>query len=397
MALRSARWVVAVVAAALLWTSGPPASACPFCTSQGQTLSGEVSQANLIVFGRMVNAKQDPKEFGKGTTDLVIELVVKDHPVLNGRKQITLPRYIPPDPKNQTKYLVFCEVFKDNIDPYRGVAVNADSHIGEYLKGALAVRDKDVATRLNYFFKYLDSADPDVANDAYMEFGNADYKEYKALAEKLPAETVVKWLQDPNTPASRFGLYGSMLGHCGKPEHAVVLRSMLEDPKKRFSSGMDGMLAGYVMLSPKEGWQYIRSILADGKKEFLTRYAALRAVRFFYEMRPDVVDKKELVDAISLLLEQPDIADLPIDDLRRWGRWEKTDKVLSLYGRESHNVPIVKRAVIRFALCAPKDNKPAAALVAKGRAADPERVRDIEELLKYENTPKPPTKPSAKK
>ena len=189
--------------------------ACPFCPTAGQTLSQEVNQANLIIFGTLSDAKRDPQEFGKGTTEMKIEMVVKDHEFIKGLTQITLPRYIPPDPKNPTKHLVFCELYKGKLDPYRGEAVAPDSKIAEYLKGALAVRGQDAVTRLGYFFKYLDSPESAISMDAFMEFAAADYKEIAAIATKLPAATIVKWLRDPNTQASRFGFYGSLLGNCG--------------------------------------------------------------------------------------------------------------------------------------------------------------------------------------
>jgi hypothetical protein len=388
---RSFLGTLALAAALLLCPA--LALACPFCGSQGQTLLGEVNQANLILYGTLKNAQRDPGEFGKGTTEMQIELVVKDHPILKGRKTLTLPRYIPVDPKNETKHLVFIEVFKDEIEPYRGEAVPADSKLGEYIKGALAVRDKDVPTQLGYFINFLDSPESVIANDAFMEFGNSDYKDYRPLAEKTDPERVVKWLQDPNTPASRYGLYGSMLGHCGKTaEHAAVLRNLLDDPKKRFTSGIDGILAGYVMLDRKEGWKYLTELLSNEKNEFLLRYAGLRAVRFFWEYRPDVVEKKNILHALDILVGQGDIADFPMDDLRKWGQWQFTDRILELYGKESHDAPIVKRAIIRFALCVPPENKKAAEFVAKMRELDEEKVRDIEELLRLEQSTAPAPK-----
>src|SRR3954447_27049937 len=149
------------LALSLLAAVGVPALAlaCPFCPSAGQTLLGEVNQAHLIVFGTMTNAQRDPNEFGKGTTDLEIEVVVKDHEFLKGKKKITLPRYVPSDPKSKTKHLVFCEIYKGELDPYRGEAVPADSKIAQYLKGAIDIRDKDMATRLKYFFENFDSPD----------------------------------------------------------------------------------------------------------------------------------------------------------------------------------------------------------------------------------------------
>src|SRR5260370_13808742 len=205
------------------------APACPFCNPVDQTLTKDAAQAMLIVFGTLSNPKYDPAHPFQGTTDLNVETVVKAHDYLGDKKILTLNPYIPIEKENKGKYLVFCDVFNGKLDAYRGVLLRADSKIAAYLKGALKVKDKDVTTRLGYFFPYLDSPDIDIANDAYSEFALADYKDYRPLAEQLNPDTLTKWLKDENTPASRFGLYGSMLCHCGQAEHATVRRGMLDD------------------------------------------------------------------------------------------------------------------------------------------------------------------------
>jgi hypothetical protein len=252
----------------------------------------------------------------------------------------------------------------------------------KYLKGALDAKDKDISTRLRFYFDYLDNKEVEISNDAYKEFGNADYKDYRDMAKHLPADKIAKWLDDPNTPAFRYGLYASMLAHCGTAKHGELLRKMLNDPQKRVSTGVDGVLAGYTMLQPKDGWEYTRGILKDPAKEFMLRYAALRAARFFWESRPDVLDKKDLVEGISLLLEQSDIADLAIEDLRKWNRWEACDKILNLKNKKSHDVPIIRRAILRYALNCP--SRSALDYVNECRKRDPEMVKDTEELLKLE-------------
>ena len=378
--------------------------ACPFCSSQGQTLSSEVKQADLVLFGSLFNAKRDLDEFGKGTTEMNVEIVVKPHPYLAGRKKITLPRYVPlTNSKEQNKYLVFCEVYKDQIDPYRGIAVRPDSKIATYLRDAIEVKKLPVSEQLAFFFRHLDSDDPDISNDAYMEFGNSDYRDFRVMAEKLNPDQILKWLQNPNTPVSRYGLYGSMLGHCGRQEHAAEVRKLLDHFSKRFSSGIDGILAAYVLLDRKQGWQYIHRILANegDQFEFLLRYAALRAVRFFWEYRQDVLPRETLLEGIQLLLDQSDIADLPIDDLRKWEVWELSGKILKLYDRPSHSVPIVKRAILRFALSAPSNQHDTYEFIEQVRADDPSRVTDIEELLYLEfdaqNKVQPTTTPARTK
>jgi hypothetical protein len=155
-----------------------------------------------------------------------------------------------------------------------------------------------------------------------------------------------------------------------------------------FVMGVDGILAAYTMLQPKLGWEYIKNTLQDGKKEFLLRYAALRAVRFFWDYRTDLVPREQCALATAILLEQNDIADLAIEDLRKWARWELADRVLALRNTSAMQVPIVRRAVLRYALNAKDVSPAAAAYVDEARKKDPQAVADAEELLKLEQ-PKP--------
>lgn len=416
------RWLLA----GLALTAGavPAAMACPFCAAQGQTLSGEVTQADFIVLGTLTNAQRDPSDFLKGTTDLVIETVVKPHDYLKGKKILQIPRYVPPDSDSgKPKYLVFCSLYnrpadtsaaavastlllanpdQSTVDAYRGEVVPPESKLAEYLQGAIAVREKDPVTRLKYFFQYLDSPDLVISADAMNEFGYADYKEVRQLAEALPADKVMAWISDPNTPPSRYGLYGLMIGHCGEKEDAAAIRKLLDDPDRQFSSGLDGVIAAYVLLDPKAGWDYLTNLIGDPKQEFPVRYAGLKVLRFFYEFRPDVIPHEQVIDGMKVLVAQSDLADLPMEDLRKWGCWDQTDYVLSFADQPSHNkIPIVKRAILRFALAAPASHTKAKTYVETVRKEDPERVKFVEQTLQDEQpkattqqaTNPPPAKP----
>ena len=372
-----------------LMTCPSPAAACPFCSAAGQTLTREVDQASMVLFGSLTNAKLNAEAFDQGTTDLQIESIIKKNDILGDKKVVVLPRYVPAD--KDTKYLLFCDVYKGKIDPYRGIPVKGNSDIVKYLQGAIAVKDKNVPTRLRFFFDYLDNADLEVANDAYNEFAAADYKDYREMAKDLPPDKIAKWLQDPSTPY-RHGLYASMLGHCGTAKHAEVLRKLLDDAQKQASAGLDGMLAGYIMLEPKEGWTYLKGILENSKKEFMVRYAGLRAVRFLWNSRPDIIPAVDLEAGVAALLDQSDIADLAIEDLRLHKCWKVCDHVLGLAAKKSHDIPIVRRYIVRYALSCPKPE--AANFVDGMRKKDPEMVKDIEEFLRLEN---PAQQPAVKK
>ena len=368
-----------LLAVLLLPALSAPATACPFCSMQGQTLAGEVAGADMVLFGSLQNANVKDE-----TTDLKLDAVIKKNDLVNGKSVVTLPKYVPPDTAGQYKFLVFCYVFKGKIDPYRGMAMKPDSDIVAYLKGVQDIKDKKPGDRLKFFFNYLDNADPEISMDAYKEFANADYKDYRGMAAELPPEKLAGWLRDRTTAGYRIGLYGSLLGHCGKEEDVKLLRSLLEDPDRKLSSGVDGVLAGYTMINSREGWDYIKSIMKDPKREFLMRYAALRATRFLHDYRPDLVDKKELADGVAALLDQKDIADLAVEDLRKWGCSDMTERILALRSTEAYTtLPIVRRSVLRFALSFP-DVAADAAYVAEQRKTDAQAVSEAEEILKLE-------------
>lgn len=388
------RWLVP--AAALLAVAPGSASACPGCAPQGQTLTSEIAQADFILYGTLANAVRDPNDVTKGTTDLNVELTIKPHDSIKGKKTITIPRFIPIDPNSKVKYLIFFNFnpIDGKVDPYRGEQFPADSKLPEYLKGAIDIRTKDVTTRLLYFFEYLEDKDSVISTDAYNEFATADYKEVRAVSARVKAATLLAWLRDPNTRPYRYGLYGLMLGHCGKIEDAPALRAILDDPNRTFSSGLEGLAMGYILLDPKGGWDYLTSMIGDAKKEFPIRYAGLKTVRFFWEYRPDVITHSQALDAMKALMEQPDLADLPMEDLRKWQVWEVSPLVLGYAAKSTHNeIPIVNRAILKYAIAAANaDPKNAAAVefVKQARAKDPKKVEFLEDIIRDEQRPVPP-------
>jgi len=375
---------LALTAAAALSLAVPGlVRACPFCGEGGKTLTQWGNDAPLIVFGKLANANED-----KDTTDLIIEEVVKDDEIRGKKTTLTLARYVDLSLlEDKDRYLVFCDTYNGKFDAFKGVQSKKGSKLPEYLRGALKMKDKPITDRLRYFFDYLHSSEVTVSSDSYFEFANAAYADLRPMAKDLPATKIVKWLKDPETPALRLGLYGLLLGHCGSEKDGATLRALLDDPDRRSGSGIDGMLASYVLLEPKAGWKYLQDALKNTKEDFLFRYNALKAVRFLYEYRTEVA-KADLQGAICVLLSQEDVADLAIEDLRKWQCWDKADKVLAVAGTELNKVPIVRRAVLRYCLQC-KDSEAAREHVAKVRKNDPDAVSQAEELLKLESEGKP--------
>jgi hypothetical protein len=384
--LKRSRWWFGLLA--LLLAAWPTRSAgagpCGVCAGWKTTLAGDINQADLVVIGRLTKAKAKPGEAAPPeSTDLVIEVVLKKHALAKGCKVLPLDRVIPFTPGSNDRMLVFFEVHKGKLDAYRGVFVSADSDLDKYVQGIVKNKDQADEKRLRFHFDYLESQDATVAEDAFTELSKAGYARYRGMAAGLPADRIVKALTKPNRPASHLGLYGVLLGHCGKPEDAAVLRAVL-DAGQAANSGIDGAMAGYVLLKPEEGWNYVRGILNDPQRDFLVRYGALRTARFFWEQQGKVAfARKAIAEAVAPLLEQEDIADMAVEDFRRWQCWDMADRVLALQTRPFFKTPIVHRAVLRYALSA-RDSTAARCFVQEQRRKDPELVKDVEELLQME-------------
>jgi hypothetical protein len=384
--LRSWSRTCYLVAAALgAWLSvGPnPVRSCSFgCfVHKLPTLAADHKQAAIVVVGSFTNAKK-----AENSTDFVIEKVVKFHPTLkakmkvgNGKKVITLPRYLP---QLKNKLIVFADLANGEIDAYRGVELERGSTLLPYFIGAISVKDGPMVVRVRYFFDHLNSPDPEVASDALREIDGLDFKEYMHIAKELPADRLVRWLQDPSTPPDRYGLYAALLAQCGRPENTKVLRAILDQRDRPRHADYGRVFAACVILDAKKSWPYLTGTLTNLKQDFPTRYAALRAVRFLWDYRPEVVGKKNRLDALALVLADSEMADLAIEEVRKRQAWEFTDHALNLFGKESYDTPIVRRSIVRFALCSPALR--AADFVQRQRRIDPVLVNDMEESLKLE-------------
>ncbi len=398
---------VAVVAALLAlplqgWT-------CPGCGgATGQTLLGEYNAADLIIVGYLKNPQRNFDDPTENKTELHITSVIKDHPYLHGKKMVILPRYVPPDPNDpEAKIIVFAGVYPTardvafsglvggagiinfehhTFDPYRADPLGKSGELAEYMKGSLAIKDKPMSERLEYYYKFLDAQDLQVSGDAFLEFAMADYKDVREACKKLSMDTVAKRLVDPNTPAAHIGLYSLMLGHSDRKADAAILRKLLDNPKKLYSSGVDGLLIGYVLLDPAAGWQYVLDVIRDPEQEFAIRYAALHALRFFWEYRPDAISKAKLLDGYRLMMAQVDLADMPIEDMRKWNCDDLTADIVALGKSQPHlKNTFVRRSLLKYLLVAAPKNAAASAMLGELRPKYADNVKAAEESLQQEH------------
>ena len=356
-----------------------PALACSLCGTMSRRVSlmQEFEQAQVVVYGHLANPKLDFKT-GSGTTEFHFDKVVKDDPGFPRQKMLVLSRYLPVlDPKDAPRYVMFFRVPAKSAEPYNGRQISAPAVL-EFVTRLQQYRDNP-AELVRVAAKHLDDADPQIAEEAFLVFAKADDKVIGQTAKHLSAPMLRKLVKTPDLEPERLSMFAYLLGACGGEDDVDLLRSLLKNPAPRYFRAYEGILAGYITMRPQEGWAFAHETLKSEKNSFVLRYAVLRAMRFFYNSNPADNAAQVLVGE-GLAIAHPDIADVAIQDLMRWKRWEHTKLIVSFYDKESHKSPIVKNSLVRYALACPQPE--ARALVDRVRRQDPELVRYLEEELK---------------
>jgi hypothetical protein len=361
--------------------------ACSLCDGASlarvQTLREEAALplARVILHGTIANPRTSTD--GKGRTDFTVLTVLRSAAGFKAPRGLVLPRYLPvDDPKRPPHYLLYCDAEGSKLDPYRGVPLVGGVRSVAYIKKALALDGKRTADNLAFYFGHLDDADPEVSRDAFLEFAKATDAEILRAATKLSREKLRGWLDDPKTDRKRVGVYALLLGACGKSSDADHLRKLLASKEDRYRGAVDGILAGYIQLDQRKGWELAHSILADGRQPLPARLGALKTLRFYHGAQPKE-SRAHILKAMRALLAQGELADLAVEDLRRWHIWDLTSDVLGVYGRKGYDAPLLRRAIIRYALCC-QPTKEVKEFLARRRATEADVVSEVEEFLEFE-------------
>jgi hypothetical protein len=357
------------------------ADACTFCGENVRsrpTLRMQYAQSKVVVYGTLKNPRFDPKT-DDGFTDLHVSAALKDDAARGNANVLTIRKYLPVIGDTPAGSITFWGVADGKLSYTSGES--ATEATVEYLKGAAKLDGADAPTRLGYFFRHLASTDATVASDAFVEFARASDADIVKSAKQFDPVVLRKLLTDDKTPAERIGVLAFLLGVCGGPTDATFLASALKQNPlpERVRDSFGGLLAGYILLAPKEGWQFTQAVLGDDKQPFGVRISAIYTVRFFQMIR-GAESKADVLKCCAVLLPHGDFADQAIEDLRRWGYWDLSADVFAQFGKPTHDAPIVKRCIVRYALSCPNDA--AKRFVAAVRQSDPKLVASVEEQLK---------------
>ncbi len=363
-----------------------PALACSVCGGDfqsRQSLRQEAEKAAVIVLGTLNNPRfNSDSADGAGQTDLRIKQILKGAEHLNGANSITLPRYFPSDGKATPMGIFFFEARGARLGYLTGRIVQSE-HMAEYVKEVAALKESDSIALLKYYIKHLDHAEAEIADDAFLELVRASDLDLVHAVKGMSPDPLRRMLANPKTPVERIGLCAFLLAAVGSNRDAESMRKMLGHLSPERQMARRGLVIGLTILKPKEGWELIQMTLADSKRDFLERYAIVGAMQFFHNWSPKE-DRALIVRSLRQAVESGDLADMAVEDLRRWQWWDLTGTVLAQYAKQSHDSPLVQRSILRYAMACPQSE--AKQFIATIRQRNPRLIADIAESLEAEES-----------
>lgn len=380
--------VVFAILFALLVAGSSPLPACPFCPGPQMTLTEHLAQAEAATLVQWVGGEKDTAD-SAGTSIFLVKQVVKGPKSLVEDQKVTLDRY-----RVARSGDLFLLLGTD-LGEGKGLEWDSPLEVSEASFNYIIQAPSPEAPadkRLAYFLKFIEFSDPVVSNDAFGEFANAPFKDVEQLAPQFPKEKIRKWIENPETQATRLGLYGMMLGLCGDDSDAAMLeKRILAKGDDGYRLGIDGLIGGYLLIKKDKGLDVLdKRVLQNKQMPFPDVFAAMQALRFMWTYGEGRIAPARLQQSMRLLLDRSEMTDLVIADLARWKDWTLQDKLMKQYGQGEFNIPSVKRAIIRYMLVSSKDiangggvRVPAhvthgLALLKELRKKDPKTVADAE-------------------
>lgn len=334
-------WLVGGMSGA---TRGSECVACPFCSAASQTLRQESLSMDAVAIASLVS---DGRLDIDGNATFVIERTLRGDSLLEKGQKVEASYFGPG--KTEKKFLLL------GVDP-RNLVWSSPLPLTEdavkYVESIQTLPDDPIA-RLEFYQKHFEHPDSLLARDSYDEFALAPYEDVKNLKSKMNREQLMDWIRDPQISPDRKRLYFTMMGICGTDEDAVEFETMIrsEDPDKH--AGLDALIAAYLMLRGSDGLKLIdEQFLTNRKASYPDVYSSVMALRF-HGTESDVIPKDAILKSMRHLIEAPDLADLVIPDLARWGDWSQVDRLTELFKTSNDDNSWVRVPVVNYLRACP--------------------------------------------
>lgn len=325
---------------------------CPFCAPSDPPFSDRLARSDVALEVKWVSLASDEK-LGKEATTFEVVTVFRTTKLKFKEADKVVWEY-GRDGKPGDLFLLIGTEDGDTVNWEKPVPLG-----GEYLKTYIRkVPPPESPDRLAFFLKFLEFPDSEICSDAYAEFSRAQFKDVAALAPKLPRMKLRMWLEstDPQIQV-RLGLYGMMLGLGGDDSDAEFLERLImkspEPDKPRF--GIDGMMAGYILIRGERGMQKLLNAKFDDPRAEDDLVALQNTLMFLWDYGQDRIPAESLKAAMRRYLDRPKIASSVIKNLARWKDWPSLDHLIAGYGVAPFDSTVSRNDIVAFALVCEKD------------------------------------------
>jgi len=356
---------LAGLAVTMLGVWATTAVACPFCDVVGRPLAERRDAAAVTAVGEAAGAVR--REEGIVQQPFLVRGLLRGTGL--AADELVTARVAGPIAGTAL-------VFGDPAEGFEAVA--ADEVLLGYV-AALPPTEAAAAGRLAWFARWLEHPNQAIAEDAFLEFGLADYAAVVAAAGSLDAGKLRAWLVEPAIEERRRGFYGLALGIAAARARGLgdlaeaeactaALERAITAPAGDLRAGYDGLLGGLLVARGPAALEWFggRGLLAADTRAGDARHA-LAALRFAWEFLGDTVPQEEVAKAAGWLLKNPAVAAETAVDLARWQHWQSVADVATLWERFGRDDPLVRRAVAGYLTGCPlpEAKQQAAAIAAR--------------------------------
>jgi hypothetical protein len=341
---------------ALILPTGSCTLVCagPICVCPDtSTLAEKYARSDAMVLAKWVSA--EPAENAKpgSTTFEIVEVVKSPDGRASAGMRVRLEKFCAGEPDKLVLLMghgATIEMLKWNLSLEAGPAV------GDYIVLA-PPPDAAPGEQASYYFDYLECSDKTISADAVQHFTDLSNKELVAIRHAFQPEKLRQWLRKADTQPIRRGMYGLMLGLCGRgTRDATLLYEHIVADQDGYQPGNEGLYTGYLWLTGKEGLDVLETlILRESNVEFYQLYSLWSAVRYMWSCGAGWIPAERLKESMRQMLDRPDLSDLVISDLARWKDWTVQPKIRQMYDAEELNGRSTKRAIVRYMISSTRD------------------------------------------
>ena len=367
--------------------------ACTLCTSVKlvSTIREDLNNptTNLVFAGKL--GKTQINTDGSGTTEFFVKSVLRKPSGWEGGSTLIIPKYLPGGEKTNQSMTVILANWKENqITPIRAINLNENESLREIVRITNAPTKQDINS-LTASFALMGSKEFELSNDAFMEWAKADDLLVSETAKLLSPKLVRDYIQSSQSPQNRLSLYAYLLGCCGNQEDdSAWFAKCLNSKETKWLSARDGVMAGYLLLNPTEGWELAAKSLADSSTPLQDRLAILRSIKTLHNSEHPGTNSKfdnQIIQCLKNTILQKELADIAIDYLRQWHLPQAEEIVLAAYPRKGES-PLLARSVIQYSLSF-RERPKCATFLADQKLIYPDLIREVEDLLG--DLPHPPS------